>query len=186
MRWGGVSYVFLCVCLTGIASYIGEPVPAVELGVALPLTFVGAGFPDIDHHSAKPHRYLRKGVFVVSSGITAYLFLAEARSLNTPFVDVSPILFTAVVGTVSSLVVGAVASYSVAFFRPRHRGVTHTFPAGASVALVVGAGVSTVVPEVAPGLDAVALGGAAALGFVIGFGSHLQCDGMLLSRLPSC
>ncbi|MDY6775004.1 MAG: metal-dependent hydrolase [Halobacteria archaeon] len=186
MRWGVGSYIFLCVCITGIAVYRGTQIPFTGLGAAFPLTLAGAGFPDIDHHSSKPHRYLKKAVFVVSTALTAYVFFSEGRRLRFAFGDVPQEVFTAGVGAVSSLFVGTVASYSVSFFRPRHRGVTHTLSAGLTVSLVVGAGVWRLTTEALVGLDPALLAGVTSLGFAFGFGSHLQCDGMLLSRLPSC
>ncbi|MDY6780075.1 MAG: hypothetical protein SV760_05955, partial [Halobacteria archaeon] len=92
MRYGVASYLLLLVAV-GAATVYGVRSGVVEVGTGVtvgvgsavlgfPLTMAGAGFPDIDHQDAKPHRWLRKWLSVSAGGVSVYGLLVAARGLT--------------------------------------------------------------------------------------------------------
>ncbi|MDZ7687797.1 MAG: metal-dependent hydrolase [Halobacteriales archaeon] len=160
--------------------------------VGFPFALAGASFPDIDHHSAKPHRFFKRWVAVASGVAAGYVLFAsgvavEAGYVAVETVEAAPDAPEPVLGG-SVAFFGAVAFGSVAFaaigvLKPRHRGVTHTLGAGFVVACIVGVCVWYAVSVFVPSLG-VPAGGVAGASFFVGFLSHLQCDGLLLRILP--
>ncbi|MDY7083205.1 MAG: hypothetical protein SXQ77_12570, partial [Halobacteria archaeon] len=79
MRYGIASYVLVLLVGGGVVGYLvytGSPIidsnvvllAVVSGGIALPFTIAGAGFPDIDHHASKPHRWFRKWFSISATG----------------------------------------------------------------------------------------------------------------------
>jgi hypothetical protein len=209
MRYGVVAYavaVVLSVAGVGYLVYAGraEVQHAALVGGAavagFPFAVAGAGFPDIDHHAAKPHRYFKKWVSVIAAVVGGYVLFtsgvaAEAGTAAMDGVATASVAPEPVVGggmaAVGGVVSGIVAYLGVGLLKPPHRGVTHTLGAGIVVAGVVGVGVGyaggVIVPLIVPSsaftVGAIA-GGIAGGSFFIGFLSHLQCDGLLVGVLP--
>jgi len=160
--------------------------------IGFPFALAGASFPDIDHHSAKPHRFFRKGTSVTAGVIAGYvLFVSgiavEAGVTSAEAVEAAPDAPETVLGGgvafAGALAAGTVAFVGVGVLKPRHRGVTHTLGAGFVVACIVGVGVWYAVSFVTPSFG-VPSGGVAGAAFFVGFLSHLQCDGLLVGFLP--
>jgi len=160
-----------------------------------PFTLAGAGFPDIDHHKAKPHRFFKRWVAVAAAVFAGYvLFVSgvalEAGATATDTVGAAPdateVEMVAGFGVVAvgAVVAAGVAVVGVTVLKPRHRGITHTLRAGFGVAAGVGLVVGYTAGVVVPPEVAVLAGGVAGVSFFVGFLSHLQCDGLLVGFLP--
>jgi hypothetical protein len=202
VRYGVAFYAGAVLLVSAPVAYLlgegalGTGGAALAAGAAVlgfPFALAGASFPDVDHHSAKPHRLFRRGVSVAAAVVSGYVVFASGLGSEAGFVvaeaagvEVGGVPEAAVGGVVA--VAGGIAAAGVAFVgvgvvKPRHRGVTHTVRAGAVVAGVVGAGFGYAVSVFAPSVAA-SVGGVAAAAFFVGFLSHLQCDGMLVGFLP--
>lgn len=215
MRYGVAAYV---VAVAAGAAVVGYLVYAgrVDIGavgvaagaavVGFPFAVAGAGFPDIDHHAAKPHRFFKKWVSVIASVSVGYVLFASGVAVEAGTVAVNEMVTASAVpepvvgvgvAAVGGVVAGGVAYVGVGVLKPPHRGVTHTVSAGLVVTGVVGVSVGYVASVVAPvvlsfasvaGVSGtgvgIAAGGVAATGFFVGFLSHLQCDGLLVGFLP--
>jgi len=200
MRYGVGAYLLVVGVggiLTGYSVYKGMDVGVDGLVLwasasvlGFPFALLGAGFPDIDHGDAKPHRYLKKWLSVGAAVVAGYLlFVSEAtatvggevaREVGVEVPETGVALAGAVVGGVLA---GVGARLAVDFLKPKHRGVTHTLGAGFVVAALVGGVSGYAGGLVAPPLRAF-VGGICATSFFVGFLSHLQCDGLLLGVLP--
>jgi hypothetical protein len=209
MRYGVAAYVLAVVACAAVVGYLvyaghAEAWHAVVAGVGVvagfPFAVAGAGFPDIDHHAAKPHRYFKRWVSVAATVIGAYLLYASGVAVEAGTAAMDEMATASVVpepvagvgaAAVGGVVAGGVAYVGVGVLKPPHRGVTHTLTAGVVVAVLVGAvvgyGASVVAPLVLPSPSLVVgslAGSVAASSFFVGFLSHLQCDGLLVGFLP--
>lgn len=175
---------------------LGAGGAALALGgaiVGFPFALAGASFPDVDHHSAKPHRMFKRWVAAAVAVVSGYVLFASGYAAEAGVVatDAAGLELGGAADSVVGVGVaaaGAVTAAGAAFvgvgvLKPRHRGVTHTLRAGTVVAAVVGAGFGYSVSVVDPSIGVFA-GGAAAASFFVGFLSHLQCDGLLVGFLP--
>ena len=202
VRYGVAFYAGAVLLVSAPVAYLlgegalGTGGAALAAGAAVlgfPFALAGASFPDVDHHSAKPHRLFRRWVSVAAAVVSGYVLFASGVGFDVGVAAAEAAGVSvggvpdAVLGGATA-VAGAFAAAGVAFVgvgvvKPRHRGITHTVRAGVVVAAVVGTGfgysVSVFVPSVAA-----AAGGIAAVAFFVGFLSHLQCDGMLVGFLP--
>jgi hypothetical protein len=209
MRYGVAAYVVFvvgCAAVVGYLVYSGRAgVTEAALGAAgavggFPFAVAGAGFPDIDHHAAKPHRFFKRWVSVIAGIVGAYLLYASGvaveagaaamEEVTTASIAPEPLVGVAVAG-IGGVGAGVAAYVGVGVLKPPHRGVTHSLPAGLVVSVLVGVGVgyaASVVgavllpspPLVVGGLT----GGVVSSAFFVGFLSHLQCDGLLVGFLP--
>ena len=198
----GIAFYVAAVLVTGVPlAYVfgggtvdegALPIAAAAGVLGSVFALAGASFPDVDHHSAKPHRFFRKWVAVASGVVAGYALFASGVAVRAGIVAVRsvealPDAPEAVLGGSVSMA-GAVAAGAAAFvgvrvLKPRHRGVTHTLRAGVVVAAGVGAGVWYGTSFVAPSVSVTA-GAVAGTSFFVGFLSHLQCDGLLVGFLP--
>jgi hypothetical protein len=201
MRYGIGAYlavVFLLAAPVGYLvynGYVGGMSVALAVGAAVggfPFAVAGAGFPDIDHHAAKPHRFFKKWVSVIASVVGGYAFYASGVAVKTggatvEALEAAPGLPEPFVGvafaTAGGVAAGGLVFVAVGVLKPRHRGVTHTLGAGFFVAGLIGVAAGYAAAVVFPSA-AVFAGGIAATGFFVGFLSHLQCDGLLFRFLP--
>jgi hypothetical protein len=200
VRYGVVFYVVAVffACVPTAYFFAGEvgaaefAVGATAVGVGFVFALAGASFPDIDHHAAKPHRFFRKWVAVLSAVVAGYGLFASGIAVEAGVTAVrafeavpeapEPVLGGGV-AVAGAFVAGAAVFVGVRTLKPRHRGVTHSLPTGFFVAAGVGAGVWYAVSVVAPSLGVLA-GGVTGASFFVGFLSHLQCDGLLVGFLP--
>lgn len=201
MRYGIGAYlavVFLLAAPVGYlvySGYVGGMSVALAVGAAVggfPFAVAGAGFPDIDHHAAKPHRFFKKWVSVIASVVTGYAFYVSGIAVETggatvETLEAAPDLPEPFVGAgfaaAGGIAAGGIVFVAVGILKPRHRGVTHTLGAGFFVAGLVGVAFGYAAAVVFPSAGVFA-GGVAATGFFLGFLSHLQCDGLLFGFLP--
>ncbi len=199
MRYGVAAYV-VAVALAGVLTaylfaegVVGNGGLALAVGGAVlgfPFAVAGAGFPDIDHHAAKPHRFFRRWLSVIAASVGGYVLFAsgvavEAGATTAAAVEADapePVVGGAV-AAVGAVGLGATAFVGVGILKPRHRGITHTLRAGFVVAGIVGVAVGYGVYVFVPSAAFFA-GGVASTAFFVGFLSHLQCDGLLFGILP--
>jgi len=209
IRYGVAAYSLAAVVtLVGFAyafsrGVVGAPevaVAAVGAVAAFPFAVAGAGFPDIDHHAAKPHRFFKRWVSVVAAVVGAYAVFvsgvgADIGGAAVETVALESVAPEPVVGVVAAAVGGvacAGAAYlAVRVLKPPHRGVTHSLSTGVVVAAGVGVAVgyaatvgASVLLASPPSALGVVAGVVAGGGFFVGFLSHLQCDGLLVGVLP--
>lgn len=161
--------------------------------VGFPFALAGASFPDVDHHSAKPHRMLRRwiafaaavvsGYALLESGVAAEVGAAAVDAFGTGATDPQEAVVGVAVAASGGVAAAFAAFVGIGILKPRHRGMTHTLRAGFVVAVIVGVGTGYAASVVAPSGGAL-FGGVAAASFFVGFLSHLQCDGMLVGFLP--
>jgi hypothetical protein len=209
MRYGVAAYVVAVIAGGAGVGYLlysgraGVAEVALAAGAAVagfPFAVAGAGFPDVDHHAAKPHRFFKKWISVITGVVGTYLLYASgvaveagASAMNevaTASVAPEPIVGGGI-AAFGGVGAGVAAYIGVGVLKPPHRGVTHTLPAGLVVSILVGVGVgyaaSVVAPVLLPSSPLVVGGlaaGVASTGFFVGFLSHLQCDGLLVGFLP--
>jgi len=200
MRYGVAAYLLVVGVggiLTGYTVYTGGFVGADAVGlwagasvIGFPFALLGAGFPDIDHGDAKPHRYLKKWLSVTTTVASGYLFFSSeavvgigTQVLGDAGVEIPEVAIAVSIGVSGGIIVGIGTRIAVDVLKPKHRGVTHTVGAGFVVAALIGALFGYSSRVVAPSLG-VFVGGVCATAFFIGFLSHLQCDGLLVGVLP--
>ncbi|MFP4189159.1 MAG: metal-dependent hydrolase [Halobacteriales archaeon] len=209
MRYGVASYVLAVVIGGGGVAYlfsrgmvgVSDVVVAAVGGVAaFPFAVAGAGFPDIDHHAARPHRFFKKWVSVIAAVVGAYLLFVSGVAVEAGTAAVDEVATASVVpepvvgggvAAVGGVAAAGTAYLAVTYLKPPHRGVTHSLSTGVVVAAGVGVGIgyaaSMVAPLVlsaSPPMVGALAGGIAGGGFLVGFLSHLQCDGLLVGVLP--
>jgi hypothetical protein len=182
-RWGRISAAAVAIAL-GAAVYalLGAPLLALAGAVAAGVTtFVGAIYPDVDHHKSIPRRKAVRGFRILGAltvaGVAAasweaVLGLGEALSAGV-----------AVPRLVAGLaLVGLAALAAVALVNPviglvtrRHRGWTHSPAINLLLVGLLAVGIWAVTAGRAPPDRLVAVGVAAS--FYVGTLVHLWLDG---------
>lgn len=144
---------------------------------------LGAVFPDVDHHAAKPHRKLKKFIAYVFMAIAAFCYLLFVAWILPNYSDSSPISgYTAYQLGLGILVVplaGTVGSELVTRFRPKHRGITHTREAGLVGGTVLAAGIWLLGAGAVAESLVLTIAFAAGVGFFVGVIEHLKLDGII-------
>jgi hypothetical protein len=158
----------------------------VAVVVGLPATLMGAGFPDIDLAASIPHRRLRLTLFLLITVPGFWLLMQPPgqRVLAAALQEASwPARLAPLGALVLALLLGSLAVALLAFFLPPHRGVTHGWPLGITVALTVAGllGVSLSMMAVAPRTLWVAALSAGGF-FLVGFASHLYRDKLVFKK----
>lgn len=155
-------------------------------GVGLPATLMGAGFPDVDLASSIPHRRFRLTLFLISSVFGLWLALqARAQEVLRAALRAAvwPETALPLAALLLALTLGALAVALLAFFLPPHRGLTHRWPAGLSVAALLAALTGMSLSGMNAAQEVVTVASLATFGFfVLGFASHLFKDGLLFKR----
>lgn len=154
--------------------------------VGLPASLMGATFPDVDLASSIPHRRFRAFLFVLVSLLSLYPLLTpravQALAAALGELGYEPALAPAAAWLLAGLC-GALAIAVLAVTLPRHRGLTHHWPAALLLAAALGAAVYVSLPTLgAPTAISSTAGLATAGFFLLGFGSHLFKDGLLTHR----
>jgi hypothetical protein len=134
------------------------------------LPIVGAKFPDIDHHSAKPHRQAKWLIGSVVFLSLAYIVFQEASLEVSEDIIMWSLILWLLIG---NIIIQVVSRLSTAFTKamPKHRGVTHTkigsFLFAGGVGAVVGYYASPIIGILAT--------------FAVFLGSldHLSVDGLI-------
>lgn len=182
-RAGIAAYVLLVLGTTGLTVSVTEvPVTTIALGViSAPFALSGAIFPDIDHHASKPHRWFKKsmaGLACIAVGVGVYTH-ASVLQEAIPFESPGFILGVLTVATLG--IVWMAVKRFITYIRPRHRGITHRAITGLVVSSFLGVAVYVFATFIAVGSSLAILSGVVSgMFFLIGFGSHLYKDGLLL------
>ena len=140
-RWGRIGAAVMAIAVgSAIVVLFEAPFIAVAAAVgAAAATFVGAIFPDIDHHKSIPRRKANQALrILVVLGIAALVGLtfeqlvATADSLATEFVEGELPVPPEVVVAVGAVVVAGVLAWAVdpaiGLTTQQHRGWTHNVP----------------------------------------------------------
>lgn len=182
-----VRFGYLAVALFSVTSVLYFPVipyqPKYKLfvmcfAVGIITTFIGAIFPDIDHHASKPYRVVRKSGFILAT-LISLLFLVRAfriyqayiRQIRIEYVVLLCVLCIFIIVGVGLLVVNAMD-----YVQPKHRGITHSLSTGIIIStFIVFAGQYVYNFYNITSVTTALLG----WGFLLGFISHLYCDEIL-------
>lgn len=178
--------VSLLVLLTYERLGLSQSDSLVVIGIGLPAALLGAGFPDIDLASSIPHRRFRFALLALTAFVAAGPLLSPIaqEALGAALNELGLLAaYAPAVGLLLALSFGFVAVALLAIFLPRHRGITHRWHFGLTVALLL-------TFLVYASLDAFTLTSrmqlisAVSTGayFVLGFASHLFKDGLLFKR----
>jgi hypothetical protein len=131
-RWGRVSAVAVALLLAGgVYAVFSTPLLAVAgaAGAAV-TTFVGAIYPDIDHHSSIPRRKAVQGVRVLAGLAVVGLAVTNHEAVLAFAGTTTDALPPAVVGVAltaaGTLLVGALADPAIGLVTWKHRGWTHS------------------------------------------------------------
>lgn len=153
------------------------------IGVGLPAALLGAGFPDIDLASSIPHRRFRFALLCLTTLMCAGPLLSPTaqEALKAALAELGLLTaYAPAAGSALALLLGLVAVALLAIFLPRHRGLTHRWPFGFTIALILAVLVYASLGTFTPSgrtqlLSAISTG----TYFLLGFASHLFKDGIL-------
>lgn len=182
-RWGRISAVAVAIAL-GAAVYalLGAPLLALAGAVAAGVTtFVGAIYPDVDHHKSIPRRKAVRGFRILGAltvaGVAAASWeavLGLGESLSASVAVPPPVAGLALVG-LAALVAAALVNPVIGLVTRRHRGWTHSPAINLLLVGALAAGVWAVTAGRAPPDRLIAVGVAAS--FYVGTLVHLWLDG---------
>lgn len=185
-RWGRISAAAVAVGL-GAAVYtlLGAPLLALGGGAAAGVTtFVGAIYPDVDHHKSIPRRKAVRGFRILATlgvaGVAAANWeavLALGESL-TASVAVPPPVAGLVLVALAAFVAAALVNPVIGLVTRQHRGWTHSPAINLLLVGALAAGVWAVTADRAPPDRLVAVGVAGS--FYFGTVVHLWLDGEVL------
>jgi len=189
-RWGRIGAVGAAV-LVGAAMYVlfESPMLAVAGGVGAALTtFVGAIFPDIDHHKSVPRQKANDALrILVALGVVSLValqfesFVAAVETASTDFEIALPIPPEIVVGVgaaVGAVVLGWLVDPALGLVTHEHRGWTHNVLVMLAVTGALAVAVWTVTRGATVERQAVALSVVST--FFVGVFIHLGLDGEIL------
>ena len=185
-RWGRISAVAVAIAL-GAAVYalLGAPLLALAGGAAAGVTtFVGAIYPDVDHHKSIHRRKAVRGFRILGAltvaGVAAASWeavLGLGESLSASVAVPPPVAGLALVG-LAALVAAALVNPVIGLVTRRHRGWTHSPAINLLLVGALAAGVWAVTAGRAPPDRLIAVGVAAS--FYVGTLVHLWLDGEVL------
>jgi len=142
-------------------------------------TFIGAVFPDVDHHASKPYRFVRKLFFSVSV-LVMIIVLVRIYMVYEQYLQemltTTYLLLLGASGVIGSVSMGIVMVNVLDYIQPKHRGITHSLSLGVAISVtlvVIGQYIYTLYNI--NSLTTALLG----WGFLLGFMAHLYCDGIL-------
>jgi len=148
--------------------------------IGLGTTFIGAVFPDVDHHASKPYRFVRKSFFglsvLVMVIVLVRIYMVYEVYLQKALKKTPYLLVLGAAGVVASVSVGIAIVNVLDYIQPKHRGITHSLSLGVAISIilvVIGQYIYTMYNI--NSLTTVLSG----WGFLLGFMSHLYCDGIL-------
>ena len=161
-RWGRIGAIVLAFVVAGSLFYaFDSPVlaGAGALGAGL-ATFVGAIFPDVDHHKSIPRRKAVRGfrvlvwIGVVALAILSWELLVEAVEtlLVSPgeglltgggesLVEIPAEFVTSVLVLLAAVALAGLVNPAIGLVTHRHRGWTHSVPVTFVLTAVVAGGV---------------------------------------------
>lgn len=186
-RWGRIGAVVAAVGVAAGLFYLTESAflaggGAVGAGAT---TFVGAIFPDIDHHKSIPRRkaaWALRGlvIFGVASlaALNFELLVETVETANGALVeeDISPEIVVAVGTVIGAFVAGGLVDPAIGLVTRRHRGWTHSVPVMFLITAVLVVGVIGLTSGDAHRIAA----GTVVSTFFFGCLIHLGLDGEIL------
>lgn len=152
------------------------------LPIAFSATVFGSLLPDVDHHNSRPYKTIQYVLPLSTGSITlagVWFYFPELLSFIQQSLT-APDEAIAFGGFLTAVLVTILTREIIAYLRPPHRGITHTFSFTAGSALVTG-GVAfallqaTDMPQLVIQSSSVLIGLAIAIGIL----SHLYCDDMI-------
>lgn len=190
-RWGRIGAVTMALTV-GIALFLTFEAVLVAGGAAvgaLAATFVGAIYPDVDHHNSIPRRKAVRGFQVLAAlavlglsvlfwdGLVALVATAESTLLSDGL-PVPTEMAASWVPLIGALVVATLVDPLIGLVTRRHRGWTHSVPINLAIigVLVGGTWLVTTGLPTAQRVAAVAVIGT----FFVGTLIHLGLDGEII------
>ncbi len=186
-RWGRIGAVIAAIAVAAGLFYLTES-PLLAGGGAVGAavaTFVGAIFPDIDHHTSVPRQkasWAIRGlvIFGVASlaALNFELLVETVEAVNGAVVeeDIPPELVVAVGTVIGAFVAGGLVDPAIGFVTRRHRGWTHSVPVMFVITAVIAIGAIVLTSGFAHQLAA----GTVVSTFFFGCLIHLGLDGEIL------
>ena len=186
-RWGRIGAVVAAVGVAAGLFYLTDSSLLAGGGAvgAAVATFVGAIFPDIDHHQSIPRKkasWAIRGlvIFGVASlaALNFELLVEAAEAVNGALVDedIPPELVVAVGTVIGAFVAGALVDPAIGLVTRRHRGWTHSVPVMFVITAVLAGGAVFLTSGFAHRVAA----GTVVLTFFFGCLIHLGLDGELV------
>lgn len=190
-RWGRIGAVVMAIAVgSAIVSLFGAPVIAVgaALGAAA-ATFVGAIFPDIDHHKSIPRRKANQALrILVILGVASLVALnfeqlvSTTESLAVAFVEGDLPVPSEVAVAIGTTLGAGILAWAVDPFigltTRQHRGWTHSVPVTFGLTAVLSGAVWFLTRELVVHRQAAAV---AVVGtFYVGILIHLGLDGEIV------
>lgn len=154
------------------------------LPIAFGLTLFGAILPDIDHHNSRPFQTLR---LILPTTIGIAVLASTAFQLET-ITRMAVVLMGQPVDTVSigigafgiAIAASILTHRAIGYFRPPHRGITHTHLFNVVVFVLISlVSVVLVQPLSFELTETVVIGVAFGSATSIGILAHLRCDGIV-------
>ena len=186
-RWGRIGAGVVSVAVFGLLVWLyGSIVVAVAAGLGAGLTtFVGAIYPDVDHHNSTPRKKAVRAfqsLVLVAVAATAAVYWTELLGAVEPVHErilgaesaVPPEVLAAAVPALVAFVLTALVDPAIGLATRRHRGWTHSVPVNV---VLVGA-VTAAVWLLTAGLSGAQRLGAVAIvaAFLAGTFIHLGLD----------
>jgi NhaP-type Na+/H+ or K+/H+ antiporter len=152
-RWGRIGAVVTALAVGGALYYLFETIPlagAAALGAAA-TTFVGAIYPDIDHHNSIPRRKATRSFqALVVLGILSLAGLgwdpllsaveSGAQTAGVALPAPTPVVAAAVTAVVAAIA-AALVDPAIGVATDRHRGWTHNPLVNSALTAAIGAAV---------------------------------------------
>lgn len=189
-RWGRIGAVVMALLVGGALMYVFEAPLAATVGAlgAAATTFVGAIYPDVDHHKSIPRRKAVKAfqylvvVLVVAATVLYWDILLTGVETGAGQAGVElPVPPEVAAGAVSVLGAGVLAlsvNPLLGVLTQKHRGWTHSVPINVGIVGVLSAGVWFATSSLPTARRVAAVAVVAA--FFVGTLIHLGLDGEIL------
>lgn len=189
-RWGRIGAVVAALAVgAGIFLFFETPLLAAGGAVgAAAATFVGAIFPDIDHHKSIPRRKANRALrILVALGVISVVALqfeqlvALAETTSRDFdvaLPVPPEIIVALGGAAASVVLGWLVDPLIGIATQQHRAWTHSVPIMLGITVLLAVAVWAVTRGAPIERQATALSVVST--FFFGVLIHLGLDGEIL------
>lgn len=185
-RLGYTAFIVYSILTIGASLYTQHALnlthTATVLLVGFPIVMAGAFFPDIDHHASIPHRYFKQLTSILTGLILATISGTIAPTVYTQILTHTTVIRTIPEQSVTALLVltgfftgWRLTTILITKFRPKHRGITHNRTTGLALGIALFFLISTTYPTLSTQHTLIV-----STGWILGFGSHLYGDSMLI------